>query len=143
MMGSQPYSCFLGIEALCFIFSFLIFMRASVMCFVKVMFIALALGLLASFCRNLITSEILQPSRSKSKLSSRVVELLLALTLVVVIVETLKFLAISSSLSHLARNSANSLTFSSILTCMALVEEKGLSIVSGLAAILLIKEDCA
>src|SRR5215216_5267752 len=118
-------------------------MRASVMCFVKAMFIALALGLLASFCRNLITLEMLQPSRSKSNLSSKVVELLLASTLVVIIVEILMFLAISSSLSHLACNSANSLTFSSILTCMALVETKGLSIVSGLAAILLIKEDCA
>src|SRR3954468_21484670 len=76
MMGSQLSSTFLGIEALCFNFSSLILMRASVMCFVKYIFIALALGLLARFCRNIITSEILQPSRSKSNLASQVVELL-------------------------------------------------------------------
>src|SRR4051812_38757067 len=68
---------------------------------------------------------------------------LLASTLVVVIVKILLFLAISYSLSHLECNSANNLTFSSILTCMALVVAKGFSIVSSLAAILLIKEDCA
>ena len=71
----------------------------------------------------------LQPSRSKSNLSSKVVELLVSSTLVVVIVETLMFLAISSSLSHVACNSANSLTFSSILTFMALVAAKGFSLV--------------
>jgi hypothetical protein len=43
-------------------------MRAFVICFVKAIFIALTLGLLASFCRNIIISEILQPSRSKSLL---------------------------------------------------------------------------
>jgi hypothetical protein len=48
-------------------------MRAFVICFVKATFIELALGLLASFCKNKITSEILQPSTSKSL---KVVELL-------------------------------------------------------------------
>jgi hypothetical protein len=43
-------------------------MRAFVICFVKAIFIALALELLASFCKNIITSEIFQPSRSKSLL---------------------------------------------------------------------------
>src|SRR3954470_11183867 len=146
IMGSQLSSTFLGIEALCFNFSSLILIRAFVKCLVKATFIALALGLLASFCRNIITSEILQPSRSKSNLASKVADLLfpifrkisafllglgivvkgmgtscglLASTLVVVIVQILLFLAISSSLSHLACNLANSLTFSSILTCMA------------------------
>src|SRR3954468_14510237 len=128
MMGSQLSSTFLGIEALCFNFSSLILMRESVMCLVKATFISLALGLLASFCRNIITSEILQPSISKSNLASQVVDLLglgivvggigtscglLASILVVVIVKTLLFLAISASLSHLACNLANSLTFSS------------------------------
>src|SRR3954468_10636648 len=73
MMGSQLSSTFLGIEALCFNFSSLILMRASVMCLVKATFISLASRLLASFCRNIITSKILQPSRSKSNLSSLVV----------------------------------------------------------------------
>src|SRR4051812_41553953 len=105
MMGSQ-LSNFLGIEALCFIFSSLILIRASVMCLVKATFISLASGLVASFCRNIITSEILQPSRSKSNLASLVVDSLglgivvagtgtscdlVASILVVVIVHTLLF----------------------------------------------------
>src|SRR3954462_11175423 len=117
MMGSQLSSTFLGIEALCFNFSSLILIRASVMCLVKATLISLALGLLASFCRNIITSEILQPSRSKTNLASLVVDSLVlgiviggigtscglvASILVVVIVHTLLFLAILASLSHLA-----------------------------------------
>src|SRR4051812_30511915 len=126
MMGSQLSSTFLGIEALCFNFSSLILMRASVMCLVKPTFISLAFGLLASFCRNIITLEILQPSRSKSNLASQVVDFLglgivvggmgascglVTSILVVVIVQTLLLLAISASVSHLACNLANSLTF--------------------------------
>jgi hypothetical protein len=130
-------------------------MRAFVICFVKAIFIELALGLLASFCKNKITSEILQPSKS---LLSKVVEPLFPIlrkisalllekvsvvlgnftqgvgifstpmtlplkvgyllafettSLVVVIVQTLViFMAISSSLSHLACNYANILTLS-------------------------------
>jgi hypothetical protein len=49
-------------------------MRALVICFVKAIFIELALGLLESFFKNKIASEILQPSTSKSLLS-KVVEL--------------------------------------------------------------------
>src|SRR3954470_18941236 len=111
MMGSQLSSTFLGIEDLCFNFSSLILIRASVMCLVKATFIALASGLLASFFRNIITSEILQPSRSKSNLASLVVDSL-GLGIVgggigttcglVVIVHTLLFLSISASLSRLA-----------------------------------------
>jgi hypothetical protein len=41
-------------------------MRAFVICFVKATFIELALGLKASFCKNKITSNMLQPSTSKS-----------------------------------------------------------------------------
>jgi hypothetical protein len=41
-------------------------MRAFVICFVKAPFIELALELKASFCKNKITLEILQPSTSKS-----------------------------------------------------------------------------
>jgi hypothetical protein len=66
MMGSQPSSHFLGIEAFCCNFSSLIFMRALVICLVKVIFKELALGVKASFCKNKITSDILQPSTSKS-----------------------------------------------------------------------------
>src|SRR3954467_12215223 len=69
-MGSQLSSTFLGIEALCFSFSSLIFTRVSVMCLVKATCISLASGLLASFCRNITTSEILQPSISISNLAS-------------------------------------------------------------------------
>src|SRR3954465_11094529 len=65
--------------------------------------------------------------------------------LVVVMVQTLVnslSLAISSSLSHIACNSAIILIFSSILTWMAFKVAKGLlSMVSVLAVILLIKED--
>src|SRR4051812_7060893 len=133
-MGSQLSSTSLGIEALCFNFSSLILIRASVMCLVKATFISLALGLLESFGRNIITSEILQPSRSKSNFASLTVDSLglgivvgvietscglVASMLVVVIVHTLLFLAISDSLSELACSLPNSLTFSSIVTCMA------------------------
>ena len=72
-MGSQPSSNFFGIEASCFNFSSLTCMRAFVICFVKSILIALALGLLASFCKNMITSEILQSSKSKA-LWSTIVE---------------------------------------------------------------------
>src|SRR3954469_8251140 len=72
-MGSQLSSTFLGIEALCFIFSSLILTRAYVMCLVKATCISLAPGLLAIFCSNIITLEILQPSISKSNLASLVV----------------------------------------------------------------------
>jgi hypothetical protein len=41
-------------------------MREFVICFVKATFIELALGLKASFCKKKITSDILQPSTSKS-----------------------------------------------------------------------------
>src|SRR4051812_19360356 len=105
-MGSQLSSTFLGIEALCFSFSSLILTRASVMCLVKATCISLASGLLAKFCKNIITSEILQPSISKSNLASLVVGIvgggIWATCGLVVIVHTLLFLSISASLSHLA-----------------------------------------
>src|SRR4051812_3829285 len=114
-MSSQLSSTFLGIEALCFNFSSLILTRASVMCLVKATCISLASGLLASFCRNKITSEILQPSRSKSNLASLVVDSLGLgivgggigtscgfVVSILVMVQTLLFLSISASLSHLA-----------------------------------------
>src|SRR4051812_7914137 len=110
-MGSQLSSTFLGIEALCFSFSSLILSRAYVMSLVKATCISLASGLLASFCRNIITSKILQPSISKSNLASLVVGSI-GLGIVgggigatcglVVIVHTLLFLSILASLSHLA-----------------------------------------
>src|SRR3954470_6846696 len=73
IMGSQLSSTSLGIEALHFSLSSLILTRAYVMCLVKATCISLASGLLASFCKNIITSEILQPSISKSNLASLVV----------------------------------------------------------------------
>src|SRR3954462_14965300 len=122
------------------------------MCFVKATFISLVLGVSTSFCKNLITSVILQPSKSKSfssKLKGQLSPIFLknlahlsgvfvrgfctflyvrgtfptlsdfkligggllalrvSVLLEVVIVQTLAklvFLAISSSLSHLACN---------------------------------------
>src|SRR3954454_17540190 len=65
-MGSQPSSNFLGIEAPSFNFSSLICIIALVMCFVKATFISLVLGVSARFGKKLITSVILQPSKSKS-----------------------------------------------------------------------------
>jgi hypothetical protein len=56
----------LGTEAFCFNFSSLIFVRALVICLVKATFKELALGVKASFCKNKMTSDILQPSTSKS-----------------------------------------------------------------------------
>src|SRR3954465_9687101 len=111
IMGSQLSSTFQGIEDLCFSFSYLILTRASVMCLVRETCISLASGLLASFCRNIITSEILQPLISKSNLASLVVGSI-GLVIVgggigttyglVVMVHTLLFLSISAALSHLA-----------------------------------------
>src|SRR6266480_3754171 len=59
MMGSKQSSIFLGIEASHFNFSSLACMRILVICLVKAIFIALALGLSASFCKNFITSVML------------------------------------------------------------------------------------
>src|SRR4051812_38236440 len=70
-MGSHLSSNFIGIEASCFNFSSLICIMALVICFVKATFISLALGVSARFCKNLVTSVTLQPSKSKS-LSSKV-----------------------------------------------------------------------
>src|SRR5215216_6091990 len=110
-MGSQLSCTFLGIEALCFSFSSLILTRAFAMCLVKATCISLASGLLASFCKNIITSEILQPSISNSDLASLVVGSI-GLGIIgvgvgttcglVVMVHTLLFISISPSLSHLA-----------------------------------------
>src|SRR4051794_13487960 len=66
IIGSQPSSNFLGMEASCFNFSSLICIMALVICFVKATFISLALGVSASLCKNLITSVTLQQSKSFS-----------------------------------------------------------------------------
>src|SRR6266699_589429 len=65
MMGSKQSSNFLGIEASRFNFSSLACMITLVICLVKTIFIALALGLSESFCKNFITSLMLQLSKSK------------------------------------------------------------------------------
>src|SRR3954467_1838432 len=110
-MGSQLSSTFLGIESLCFNFSSLILTRAYVMCLVKATCISLASGLLASFCKNIITSEILQPSRSKSNLASLVVDSLGLGIVVGGIGTSCGLVAISASLSHLACRWDKNLTF--------------------------------
>src|SRR6266480_2514763 len=69
MMGSKQSYSFLGIEASHFNFSSLSCMRTLVICLVKAIFIALALGLSASFCKKFITSVMLQLSKSKALLS--------------------------------------------------------------------------
>src|SRR4051812_21395385 len=63
-VGSQPSSSFLGIETSSLIFSSLALIRALVICSVKAMLSELVWGSLAILCKNLITSERLQLSKS-------------------------------------------------------------------------------
>src|SRR3954467_10301803 len=65
-IGSQPSSSFLGIETSSLSFSSLALSRALVICLVKAMLSELVCGTLAILCKNLITSEILQLSKSSS-----------------------------------------------------------------------------
>src|SRR3954463_8764518 len=65
-IGSQPSSSFLGIETSSFSFSSLDLIRALVICSVKAMLSELVWGSLAILCKNLMTSERLQLSKSSS-----------------------------------------------------------------------------
>src|SRR4051812_40307431 len=65
-IGSQPSSSFLGIETSSLSFSSLALIRALVICSMKAILSELVWGSLAIFCKNLITSEILQLSKSSS-----------------------------------------------------------------------------
>src|SRR3954466_2900486 len=65
-IGSQPTSSFLGIETSSLNLSSLALIRALVICLVKAMLSELVCGSLAISCKNLITSERLQYSKSSS-----------------------------------------------------------------------------
>src|SRR3954462_9111811 len=65
-IGSQPSSSFIGIETSSLSFSSLALIRALVICSVKAMLSELLWGSLAILCKNLMTSERLQLSKSSS-----------------------------------------------------------------------------
>src|SRR3954471_18231223 len=65
-IGSQPSSSFIGIETSILSFSSLALIRALVICSVKAMLSELVWGSLAILCKNLMTSERLQLSKSSS-----------------------------------------------------------------------------
>src|SRR3954467_2341164 len=69
IIGSQPYSSFLGMEASILSFSSLTLIRALVICSVKARLSALVCGSLDILCRKPITSGKVQLSKSRSLLS--------------------------------------------------------------------------
>src|SRR3954464_4433983 len=73
IIGSQPSSSFLGMEASSLSLSSLDLMRALVICSVKARFSVLVWGSLAILCRKPITSERVQLSKSRSLPLSKVV----------------------------------------------------------------------
>src|ERR1041385_178813 len=73
IIGSQPSSSFLGMEASNLSFSTLDLMRALVICSVKARLSVLVRGSLDILWRKRITSERVQLSKSRSLLSSKVV----------------------------------------------------------------------
>src|SRR3954465_4610910 len=73
IIGSQPSSSFLGMEASTLSFSSLDLMRSLVICSVKARFSVLVWGSLDILCSKLITSEMVQLSKSMSLLSKVVV----------------------------------------------------------------------
>src|SRR4051812_34535236 len=73
IIGSQPSSCFLGMEASNIRFSSLALMRALVICSVKARLSVLVWGSLDILCRKPITSGREQLSKSMSLLSSKAV----------------------------------------------------------------------
>src|SRR3954466_5409469 len=73
IVGSQPSSNFLGMEASNLSFSSLALMRALVICSVKARLSVLVWGSLAILCKNVTTSEILQLSKSILSLLSSIV----------------------------------------------------------------------
>src|SRR3954463_1365325 len=80
MIGSQPSSSFLGMEASSLSFSSLTLIRALVICSVKARFSVLVWGSLDILCRKPITSGKVQLSKSKSLLSTREVVISFKLT---------------------------------------------------------------
>src|SRR3954470_22267654 len=73
IIGSQPSSSFLGMEASTLSFSYLALMRALVICLVKARLSVLVWGSLDILCRKPITSGRVQLSKSRSLLSIKVV----------------------------------------------------------------------
>src|SRR3954469_15980292 len=71
IIGSQPSSSFLGIDASSLSFSSLTLIRALVMCSVKARLSVLVWGSLDILCRKPITSGKVQLSKSRSLLSTR------------------------------------------------------------------------
>src|SRR3954470_5659317 len=69
IIGSQPSSSFLGMEASNLSFSSLALMRALVICSMKARLSVLVWGSLDIFCRKLITLARVQLSKSRSLLS--------------------------------------------------------------------------
>src|SRR3954467_11099972 len=92
IIGSQPSSSFLGMEASILSFSSLALMRALVICSVKARFSVLVWGSLEILCNKLITSERVQLSKSISLLS-KVVAVSSSLTCL----KTSMFIGVSSS----------------------------------------------
>src|SRR3954463_10329745 len=93
IIGSQPSSSFLGMEASSLIFSSLALMRALVICSVKARFSVLVWGSLDILCRKPITSGRVQLSKSRSLLSSKVVVMSFELTCL----KSSMFIGVSSS----------------------------------------------
>src|ERR1044071_6887644 len=80
IIGSQPSSSFLGMEASSLSFSSLTLMRALVICSVKARFSVLVWGSLEILCRKPITLGRVQLSKLRSLLSSKVVVMSFRLT---------------------------------------------------------------
>src|SRR3954467_5132876 len=93
IIGSQPYSSFLGMEASSLSFSSLTLIRALVICSVKARFSVLVWGSLDILCRKPITSGKVQLSKSRSLLSTKEVLILFKLTCL----KTSMFIDFSSS----------------------------------------------
>src|ERR1043165_4535586 len=94
IIGSQPSSRFLGMEASSLSFSSLTLIRALVICSVKARFSVLVWGSLDIFCRKPITSGKVQLSKSKSLLSIKEVVMSFRLTCL----KASMFIVVSSSI---------------------------------------------
>src|SRR3954467_3953833 len=93
IIGSQPSSSFLGMEASNLCFSSLALMRELVICSVKARLSVLVWGSLDILCRKPITSGRVQLSKSRSLLSIKVVVMSFRLTCL----KTSMFIGVSSS----------------------------------------------
>src|SRR4051812_48027072 len=98
IIGSQPSSSFLGMEASSLSFSSLTLIRALVICSVKARFSVLVWGSLDILCRKLITSDKVQLSKSSSLLSRKEVVISFKLTCL----KTSIFMVVSSTVEGVA-----------------------------------------